>query len=90
MSFQAISDLFQGQADVVGESDIQFAIERFLRAYTRNDALYCSVQNMGKVIRVRVHGPALALQVILLERDLRFTIKQELGCDIGSIRVMLE
>ena len=90
MSFQSISDLFQDRTGVVVDADIQFYIENFLRNYVQGDALYCSVRGMGKSIKIRVHTPALAQQIILLERDLRLAIKKDLDCDIAAIRVMLE
>ena len=90
MSFQPMSDLFRDRPSVVSDSDIQIYIENFLRKHIRSDALYCSVGGMGKIVRIRIRGPVLAQQVLLLERDLRFTCTRELGCDIGAIRVMLE
>ncbi len=90
MSFQPLSDLFTDRIGLAGDTDIQFCIESFLRPLIGRETFYCSVQGMGNSVKIRVHNPALAQQILLFEHDIHAVIKKELNCDIGTIRVMLE
>lgn len=89
MTFQPASALFEKRSQDITSVDIRYYIEGFFRNALHTDTVYCSVDGIGGVVRIRLRNPLLVQEAVLLERDFRASIKKDLGCDVGSIRVML-
>ncbi len=90
MSLQSSSVLFLDRASLIGASDVGYALERHLHTQLHSDRVYCKVKNDGKIITIRVGSPLLVEQLTIRLHDIFLYVRQELGCDVADIRVMLE
>ncbi|MEO6077715.1 MAG: hypothetical protein ABIP54_02935 [Candidatus Andersenbacteria bacterium] len=90
MTFQSASDLFEVRPREITDPDIQHYLEKLFRDMLNTDAVYCAVSGGGKSVRIRVHDPAHVQRILLSEPDVRKLVMQDMDCEIGGIRVMLE
>lgn len=87
MAFEDISKLFQGRTTTLSSHDVAYGIERFLQGITRSQKVQC--RSNGSSLIIRVGTPALAQVVSVSEHDILSYAKDELGCVITKIQVIL-
>ncbi len=89
MTFENISKLFTNRASVLTATDVAYGIERFLQTKFTSQHVQCRSDGTLSTITIRVGSPALAQAVAVYEYDIRLYAKQQLGCTIQTICVLL-
>lgn len=87
MSLEDISALFKDRTVALSSHDVAYGIERFLQELTKSQRVQC--RNNGSSLIIRVGTPALAQTVSVCEYDILSYIKDELGCAITTVQVIL-
>ena len=89
MSLENISKLFTNRASVLTSDDVAYGIERFLQRKLVSQHIQCRSDGALSTITIRVGSPALAQTIAVCEYDIRLYAKEQLGCTIQTICVLL-
>lgn len=89
MALENISKLFTSRASVLTAADVAYGIERFLQKKLASQHIQCRIDGTISTITIRTGSPALAQAASVCEYDILLYAKEQLGCTIQTICVLL-